>query len=140
MCNRFFPRRLFRLIAQYQPVHALVIRPVPPALQHIEQLAETIGGIAFSGALKRRNHRFIPGGIWPIPVYKITDPSDSASSANADAVSLLKAVHQFSSNGCLYSFSRSHPSAVRDRGSAQHASASACGFRLPARTVYGEVN
>ena len=85
-------------------MYPLVIPSVPPASQHFEQFAETVGGIALSRALKRCNHRFIPGGVRPIPVYRVTDASDSASSANADAVSLLEIIHQFSSNGWLYSF------------------------------------
>jgi len=81
----------------------LVIPSVTPASQHLEQLAETVGGIALSRALKRCNHRFIPGCIRPIPVHGVTDASDSAGSADADTVSLLEVIHQFSPNGWLYS-------------------------------------
>jgi hypothetical protein len=87
-----------------QPMYPLVIPSVPPSTQHFEQLAEAIGWVAFSGALKRRNHRFVPGGIRSIPVHRVTDASDSAGSTKADAMSLLEVIHQFSSNSRLYSF------------------------------------
>jgi len=80
-----------------------VIPSMAPASQHLEQLAESVGGITFSRALKRCNHRFIPGGVRPIPVHRVTDASDSAGPADADTVSLLEVIHQFSSNGWLYS-------------------------------------
>lgn len=115
-----------------QPVCPLVVRAVPPASQHLEQLAETVGGITLSRTLRRYNHRFILGSVRPVSVHRVTDSSDSAGSANADAVCLLEVSRQFSSNGWLDSFFRPHPLAVYDLGSAPHTSASACGFSLQA--------
>src|SRR5690606_6545894 len=87
-----------------QPVYPLVIPSMTPASKHLEQFAEAVGGIAFSRDLKRGNHWFIPGSIRPIPVHRVTDASDSTGSTDADAVSMLEVIHQFSPNGWLYSF------------------------------------
>ena len=82
-------------------MYPLVIQAMPPSPKHLEQLAETIGRIAFNGALKRHNHGRISVSVRPIAVYGVTDASDSPGSTEAGTVSLLQEIHQFSSNSRL---------------------------------------
>src|SRR5690606_39539802 len=98
------PSPLARVQGTVQPVYPLVIPSMTPASKHLEQFAEAVGGIAFSRDLKRGNHWFIPGSIRPIPVHRVTDASDSTGSTDADAVSMLEVIHQFSPPCWRYSF------------------------------------